>query len=79
LPNDVDLGKALAEYQRIEDLINYDAVKGTLAIAREAARLGAPFEQTNPRTAREAPAVLGIVKMLQERYFRRSAVINSGF
>lgn len=79
LPNDVDLGKALAEYQRIEDLINYDAVKGTLALARDAARLGAPFEQTNPRAAREAPAVLGIVKTLQEQHFRRSAVINSAF
>lgn len=77
LRNDVDLGKALADYQRIEEIIQYDAVKGTLALTRDAAKFGAPFEQTNPRAAREAPAVLAVVKALQEQHFRWSAVVSS--
>jgi hypothetical protein len=76
LLNDADLGKALADFQRIEEFIKYDAAKGSLALAREAGRLGAPFEPANPRAAREAPTVLAIVKALQEQHFRWSAVVN---
>jgi hypothetical protein len=45
LRNDADLGKALADYQRIEEIIQYDAVKGTLALTRDAAKFGAPLSK----------------------------------
>jgi len=77
LPNDADLGQAMADYKRVEELVKYDAVNGTLALARDSAGLGAPFAKTNPRAAREAPAVLGIVKALQEQHFRWSAVVSA--
>lgn len=79
LPNDTDLAKALADYRRLEDLIRYDTAKGTVALTRDAAKLGAPFEKANPRTAREAPAVIGIVKALQQQHFNWSATANSIF
>jgi hypothetical protein len=77
LPEDTDLTRALEEYRRIAEIIHYDAVKGSLDFSRDAARLGASFEPGDSRMAREAPAVLAIMKALQEQHFRWTAKVNN--
>jgi hypothetical protein len=77
LPYGADLANALADYRRLENLVRYDAVSETVTVAGEAARLGAPFEKTHPRAARETPAVIGIIKALQHHYFKWPATIGS--
>jgi hypothetical protein len=77
LPADTDLARALEEYRRIAEIVHYDAIKGSLHFSRDAARLGASFEPTDSRMAREAPAVLAIVKALQEQHFRWTAKVDN--
>ena len=69
LPLNSDLGKALAEYYRLEQLVAYNGVKGSIVTAPEAAQLGAAFATTNPRAALEAPVIFGIAQALQEQHF----------
>ena len=69
IPMDTDLGAALGEYRRLEQLFNYDSANGTIALAPAAAKLGTPFEKTDPVLARDAPLDFAIVAALQEQNF----------
>ncbi len=70
LPNDVDLAKALGEFRQLDRLFAYDAVNGTVTLGPAAAKLGAPFEMTDPTLAREAPLGFAIAAALQEQNFQ---------
>jgi hypothetical protein len=69
LPNDADLAKALGEFRRLDQLFAYDGVTGTVALGPAAAKLGVPFEMTEPTLAREAPLGFAIATALQEQNF----------
>jgi len=69
LPNDADLAKALSEFRRLDQLFVYDGVNGTVALGPAAAKLGVPFEMTDPTLAREAPLGFAIATALQEQSF----------
>jgi len=77
LPNHVDFSAALAEYRKIVDLISYDGAKDLVILAANAARLAAPLEKSNPAAAHELPAVIGVMRALQERRFNWRERINS--
>jgi len=78
-PNDFDLGKALSEFRRLEQVVAYDATRASVAFAPNAAILGAPFEMNDPALAREAPLLFAIVAALLEQNFQWQAKLNSLF
>ena len=69
LPNDSDLGHALPEFRRLEQLAIYDAVNGSVMLSPHAELLGEAFESTDPAFAREAPARFAILAALQDQHF----------
>ena len=69
LPNEVGLADALAEYERILQLIRYDRAAGMVRVSPDAGRLGTPLETVNPAAARELPAVIAIAQALQDQRF----------
>lgn len=69
LPNDSDLNAALVESKKALPLIRYNTLNGRISVSPGARRLGAPYEKTDPSAAQELPAVLGIVRALQEQHF----------
>jgi hypothetical protein len=77
LPNHVDFSTALAEYRKIVELISYDGPKDLVILSAHAARLAAPLERSNPSAAHELPAVIGVMRALQERHFNWRERINS--
>ena len=80
LPNHVDFSTALAEYRKIVELISYDGPKDLVILSANAARLAAPLETSNPSAAHELPAVIGVMRALQERHFNwRERIDSSAF
>jgi hypothetical protein len=77
LPNEVDLGGALAEYERNLRLIRYDRATGVIRVSPEAGGLGGPLAKINPAADRELPAVIGIVRALQDQRFGWRERINA--
>lgn len=77
LPSNVDLGKALIEYRRLERLVVYNEANAAAALAPNAALLGAPFEKSDPALAREAPLGFAIVAALQEQNFHWQGKITA--
>ena len=77
LPSNVDLGKALIDYRRLERLVVYNEANAAAALAPNAAMLGAPFEKTDPALAREAPLGFAIVAALQEQNFQWQGKITA--
>ena len=77
LPANADLGRALTEFRQLEQLVTYDAAKGSVAVAPGAVKLGAPFAMTDPTLTREAPLGFAIVAALQEQNFQWQEKINS--
>ena len=77
LPNHVDFSTALAEYRKIVELISYDGPKDLVILSANAARLAAPLETSNPSAAHELPAVIGVMRALQERHFNWRERMNS--
>ncbi len=73
---EVDFTRAFAEYEKITRLSTYQTA-GVVRLAREAIGLGAPWKNTAPATARELPAVIGIMQALQEQHFRWQQKIDS--
>jgi len=69
LPNDADLAKALGRFQQLNQLFAYDSSSGIVSLGTAAAKLGTPFEMTDPTLARDAPLGFAIAKALQEQYF----------
>jgi len=79
LPNDADLSKALGEFRQLDQMFAYDGVTGTVALGPAAAKLGTPFEMTNPTLAREAPIGFAIAAALQEQNFHWQEKTDSIF
>ena len=79
LPNESDLGKALDEFRRLEQLIIYDAASGSVILSPQAGLLGAPFARTDPIFAREAPLLFGIIAALQDQHFKWQEKLNRIF
>jgi hypothetical protein len=78
LPNNVDLGKAVAEYRKLAQLAVYDAAQGTVAIAPEANRLSAAVaDSASSAYAREAPLGFAVVTALQEQNFQWQQKLTS--
>jgi hypothetical protein len=77
LPNEVGLADALAEYERILQLIRYDRAAGVVRVSPDAGRLGRPLETINPAAARELPAVIAIAQALQDQRFGWRERINA--
>ena len=76
LPNEVDLGGALAEYERNLQLIHYDRATSMISVSPDADGLGRPLAKINPAAARELPAVIAIVRALQDQQFGWRERIN---
>jgi hypothetical protein len=66
---DTDLAAALGEFRRLDQLSAYDRNNGEITLASAAAKLGAPFEMTEPNLARDAPLAMAVVTALQEQNF----------
>lgn len=79
LPNDSDLGNALVEFRRLEQLVLYDVANGSVMLSPQATLLGAPFESTDPAFARAVPLLFGIVAALQEQHFQWQEKLNRIF
>lgn len=80
LPDHVDFSIALAEYQKIVQLISYDGRQDLVILSANAARLAAPLETSHPAAAQELPAVIGVMRALQERHFNwRERIDSSAF
>lgn len=79
IPESTDFARAMAEYNRLEQMTFYDASKGNVVIGPEAFRLGQVFAQWNPRAAGEIPAVFGISQALQEQNFQWDERLKSIF
>ena len=80
LPDHVDFSTALAEYRKIVQLISYDGRQDLVILSTNAARLAAPLATSNPAAAHELPAVIGVMRALQERHFNwRERIDSSAF
>jgi len=79
LPNNVELGKAFAEYRQLQQLALYDAAQGSLSLAPLAARLSASSAAGDPIYTPEAPLRFAIVTALQEQNFQWPQRLNSVF
>ena len=79
LPSDADLAKALGEFRQLDQLFAYDGVNGTVALGPAAAKLGVPFEMTEPTLARQAPLGFAIATALQEQNFHWQEKTDSIF
>ena len=59
LSESADYAKARTAYDRMEQLVFYDAQQRSVIVGPEAFRLGRGFAQGNPRMAQEIPEVFG--------------------
>lgn len=69
LPESGDFARAIADYRRLERMVDYEAQSATVVIRPQATSLGQAFLQIAPRSAAETPGVFGIVQALQEQHF----------
>lgn len=74
-----DLVKALPAYDRLEQMVFYDARERRVFVTPEASGLGCGFVQGNSQLAQEIPEVFGIVEALQEQNFHWHELLESLF
>ena len=79
LPNDADLARALGQFNQLNQLFVYDSSSGTVSLGAATAKLGTPFEITDPTLARDAPLGFAIATGLQEQNFHWQEKIDSIF
>lgn len=70
LPEITDLGKALADYHRVDRIAYYETQRASVVVRPEALSLGRAFSETDRRIAQEIPVVLGVTQALQEQHFQ---------
>jgi hypothetical protein len=79
LPRDSNLAELLGEFRRLDHLFDYDSSQAAVAIAPDAAKLGARLQMIDPTLAREAPLGFAIVGALQEQNFQWQEKLRSIF
>ena len=69
LAPETDFSKALADYQRLNQIAYYEPQSASVVVKPEASTLGRAFSETDARIAGEVPAIFGIVQALEEQHF----------
>jgi hypothetical protein len=77
LPNNLELGKAVAEYRKLAQLVFYDAAQGSVSLAPQAAGLSTAGIAGALDSAGEAPLEFAIVTALQEQNFQWQQKLTS--
>jgi hypothetical protein len=70
LPEATDLGKALADFYRLQRLTFYDGRGETIMVAPESLRLGKALAGDEVRSAESIPVVFALTQALQEQNFQ---------